>query len=114
MDSLLDSIRAGVADGATPEQRAAATIAARTFLAALEGHGAGGVMPPPMGPAMPPISAPVVPVAPAAAPSSPTASLHANIQTIAMALKAGVPIEKVIDAAVHRLEAAVRERDERW
>src|SRR4051812_14991901 len=114
MDSLFDSIRAGVTDGATPEQRAAAAIAARTFLAALEGHGGGPAMPPPVSPGMPPIGAPVVSAVPAAAPTASTGSLHANVQTIAMALRAGVPIEKVIDAAVLRLEAAVKERDERW
>src|SRR5882724_10934229 len=107
MNSLLDSIRAGVASGAPPEQRAAATIAARTFLAALEGQDAGPAMSPPVGAAMPPTGAPVGPVTPAAAPSSPTASLHANIQTIANALKAGVPLETVVDVAIRRLEAAV-------
>lgn len=93
---LLDSIRLGVASSATQEQRAAAAHAARSVLAALEGNG----------------GAPAMPVASAGAFASPT--LHANIQTIATALKAGVPIEKVIDVAVLRLEAAVRERDQRW
>jgi hypothetical protein len=110
MDSLLDSIGAAIADGATPDKRAAGALACRTLLAALEvGRSAAA---PPTAPVTPlPIAAPVLPVA---QPSPEVTALHTHVATIAGALKAGMPVEKVVDLVVQRLETAVKEKEARW
>jgi hypothetical protein len=53
MYELLEAIRAGVADGATPDQKTCAAKACRTILTALEAE-AGKPLPPPSG--LPPAS----------------------------------------------------------
>ena len=81
MENIVESIRAAIASGATPETRAAGATACRAILAALE-------------------STPGQPLAAATAPAP------SQIATALAALR-GAPAEQLLDLAIARLRAAL-------
>jgi len=99
MDELFHTLRAALAENATPEQRVAGVTACRAVLAQLEAQ---------LGAQMPP-----TPHAPPT-PAMPVSPLQEHIALIANALRSGMPIEGLLGVLVDRLAGAVRAREERW
>lgn len=80
MDTLIDQIRAAIADDATPEARANGATACRTILAALDAKGGE------------PLATPPTPITP--------------LQAVVAALSS-TPPEQLLDLAITKLKAAL-------
>ena len=97
METLIESVRAAIANDASDDMRAAGAQACRTILTALEAK-AGE----PMTLASPPVSSATNVATPVANTSSPSE----QIANVLGALR-GVPAEQLLDLAITRLRAAL-------
>jgi hypothetical protein len=93
MESALETLRAALADGATPDQRAAGATACRAMLAALEATPGQPL------PVSPPLAATETPSAP---PSDPPTASATTTPAPPISL-AGLSLDQILDLAIGRL-----------